>query len=405
MARSKIEIPKKELRYLYLEENLSPVRLADKFNCSERVIYSRLHEYDIPLRRRRERPDITKEKLEKLYIDEELNISDVAEKVSCTKSTVWMKLKQFDINTRTRSEANSGKYEIQISKRELKSLYLDKKLSTSEIAEKFSCSKNTIVKRLHAYNIPFRGERVSIPRDELKNLYVEEKKTTYEIAKRFDCGPNTVLNRLRDYGISVRESGQLKKEDYEVEISEEELRRLYISKEWSISEVAEKFNCSPATIHKRLNRYDIPVRDLSEAHKGQIPYMKGRHHTPEAKRKIRKATIQQLSSGGMKKKDTSIELALEEELERSKINYEKDVPLCNITVVDFYLPKCKIVIYADGDYWHNLPEVKERDKEQNKILKKNGYKVFRFWGREINKSAKECVNKVKRYIKSESKTL
>ena len=73
--------------------------------------------------------------------------------------------------------------------------------------------------------------------------------------------------------------------------------------------------------------------------------------------------------------------------------------MCNITVADFYLPEFNLVIYTDGDYWHNLSLVKNRDEEQNIILRQNGYQVLRFWEHEINRSVGECVNKVKEYIK------
>ena len=59
----------------------------------------------------------------------------------------------------------------------------------------------------------------------------------------------------------------------------------------------------------------------------------------------------------MKRKDTSIELKMERELKRNNIYYQKQVPLCKIAIVDFYLSEQKIVIECDGDYWHNLDGV------------------------------------------------
>jgi len=95
----------------------------------------------------------------------------------------------------------------------------------------------------------------------------------------------------------------------------------------------------------------------------------------------------------MKRTDTSIEIKIENELKRIGLNYIKQFPLCNSTISDFYLPESKVVIYADGDYWHNLPEYKLRDERINKILKSNGYTVYRFWEHEINKSVEECIKK------------
>ena len=86
------------------------------------------------------------------------------------------------------------------------------------------------------------------------------------------------------------------------------------------------------------------------------------------------------------------EVHLEEDVGR--LIHEKDCSL-----VDFYLPDYKVAIYVDGDYWHNLPVVKNRDEKQNRILEENGYQVLRFWEHEIKRSVGECVNKIKEYVK------
>ena len=95
----------------------------------------------------------------------------------------------------------------------------------------------------------------------------------------------------------------------------------------------------------------------------------------------------------MKKKDTKIERLIEDELIKRNMPYTKQVPLLGITVVDFLLPH-DIVIYCDGDYWHNLPEYKQRDANQDLMLSFNGYKVYRFWEHDILKSSNKCINKI-----------
>ena len=95
----------------------------------------------------------------------------------------------------------------------------------------------------------------------------------------------------------------------------------------------------------------------------------------------------------MKKKDTSIELAVENELKRRGIPYLKQVPIKGIALVDFLLPN-KIIIQADGDYWHSRKKNKGKDISQDTELYFKNYKVFRFTETEINKSAKKCINKV-----------
>ena len=113
--------------------------------------------------------------------------------------------------------------------------------------------------------------------------------------------------------------------------------------------------------------------------------------TEESKQKLREYVVNHPCK---KFKDTSIELKIEEELKERDISYKKQFPLCKVARVDFYLPDSKIVIQCDGDYWHNLINVKEKGIKQDKILFENGYKVYRFWEHEINKSPKDCIDTI-----------
>lgn len=48
-------------------------------------------------------------------------------------------------------------------------------------------------------------------------------------------------------------------------------------------------------------------------------------------------------------------------------------------VCDFLVPDCRLVIEVDGDYWHNLPEQKERDRRRDWFLRRHGFSVLRIW--------------------------
>jgi very-short-patch-repair endonuclease len=120
---------------------------------------------------------------------------------------------------------------------------------------------------------------------------------------------------------------------------------------------------------------------LGEAKKGNT-YAKGKHQKPKFFHSNRKF------------EDTDIELIMKKELRRRGIRYKKQVALCMFAPVDFYLPTYKIALQCDGDYWHNLPEQKIRDREHDKVLIENGFIVYRFWGSEIKQDVKGCVNRL-----------
>ena len=133
---------------------------------------------------------------------------------------------------------------------------------------------------------------------------------------------------------------------------------------------------------------------MSEKKRGIKNSFYGKRHLETTKRKMREARIKYLSSGKMKDTDTKIEQKIEKELKRRNIYYQKQVPLCKVTIVDFYLPQTRIVIYCDGDYWHSKEKVKNRDANQDFILTFNRFNVYRFTETQINKSAKKCINKI-----------
>jgi len=83
-------------------------------------------------------------------------------------------------------------------------------------------------------------------------------------------------------------------------------------------------------------------------------------------------------------KETSIELKLEQWLKDNNIQFEKQKRIKNISIVDFFI-KPNICLYADGNYWHNLPNAIKRDRKQEKELKKQNYEVIRLWEKDINK--------------------
>lgn len=56
----------------------------------------------------------------------------------------------------------------------------------------------------------------------------------------------------------------------------------------------------------------------------------------------------------------------------------------NKFLVDAYIPSLNLIIEADGNYWHTLPKIINKDKAENAYLTKCGYKLLRLSEDEIN---------------------
>lgn len=139
----------------------------------------------------------------------------------------------------------------------------------------------------------------------------------------------------------------------------------------------------------------LDVRKKISEKRGHRNFRNGILHSEDTKIKMRKSRLKFMSSGKYKFfKNTSIEILIEEELKKRNIYYIAQVPLCEIAMVDFFIPEIKTVIQCDGDYWHKYPLGLDRDRKQDIVLRYNGFNVYRFWERDIKKSPKECIDKI-----------
>jgi very-short-patch-repair endonuclease len=125
--------------------------------------------------------------------------------------------------------------------------------------------------------------------------------------------------------------------------------------------------------------------------KSLIKSRTGKIASEQTKEKCRINALNTLEKLRNNNKVSKIEKIVELLLIKNDIKFISQKRLINITKADFYLPDKKLVIYCDGDYWHNLPNYIERDKRITKKLLDNGYKVLRFWEKDINSTKGQCV--------------
>lgn len=87
---------------------------------------------------------------------------------------------------------------------------------------------------------------------------------------------------------------------------------------------------------------------------------------------------------------SSLEVKVEAELKRLGVPHE---PQCRVGVfnVDFLLPDTNTVLECDGDYWHALPKVAERDRRKDAWLQAQGFTVVRLTEADIRADVARCV--------------
>ncbi|MGI5062729.1 DNA mismatch endonuclease Vsr [Treponema denticola] len=85
---------------------------------------------------------------------------------------------------------------------------------------------------------------------------------------------------------------------------------------------------------------------------------------------------------------------------------------------DFVFTNLKLAVFVDGEFWHGkdwltkkldhktnqefwIKKIErniERDKEVNEYLKKEGWKILRFWAKDIEQKLPTCIYKIKKVI-------
>ena len=206
---------KDELTQLYITQRLSIAKISDIYNVSAQTIHTYLKKHDIKPRnpseaRLKGKTLPTKESLEQLYITQMLTTKEIANMYNVGSSTISSLLKKYDIKTRDSSSAKLKGKSLP-TKKELEYLYIDKKLTPQEIADRYGVSVSVIRKYVKKYNIPSRSisqahlKGKTLPSImELENLYVKERLSGAEIAKIYGVNESTIHRYLKRCGIGVR---------------------------------------------------------------------------------------------------------------------------------------------------------------------------------------------------------
>jgi DNA mismatch endonuclease Vsr len=141
---------------------------------------------------------------------------------------------------------------------------------------------------------------------------------------------------------------------------------------------------------------------------------------------MKQPTKQQISykMSSIKSKDTTIEKSFGRALWAAGLRYRKHYKKL-VGTPDFILPKYKIAIFCDSAFWHGYKNMKtkrhvfrsnvefwtrkikrniEKDKEVNRQIKKEGWKVLRYWDFQIENSLDRCIENILRVIKQQEQS-
>ncbi len=165
-----------------------------------------------------------------------------------------------------------------ITQEQLTELYIRQGLTIGRVAEKLGRDSGTVSRALKKYDIPIRSqsEMMTGPRPyrlkyplltkfNLKRWYLSQNWSMGQIAAEVGCNNETVRNALIRFDIkrrpvSVAGEGR----------DRETLHELYIVRKWSMNKIADYQGVHDETIRQALMRNGIPIRTKSESGKLKV---------------------------------------------------------------------------------------------------------------------------------------
>ncbi len=343
--------------------------------------------------------------------------------------------------------------------------YFTKCLKLSELAIKYEVSEKTINIWRKELGIPKKGHRnvahprFNPPKEEIERLYTELK-SSKKVGEHYGKDATTILYCLRRYGIPVQKQittigtswnkGLTKNTSEKVRLLSEKGAKSRIgllmgdknpakrpevkakirdamTQTWQNPErrkqFIESFKNRPEIWNKgKTGIYTTEqLKAMSDNRKGSYEQKYGKEKADRIKKILseqRKGKLNPMWNNPVlartTRKDTSIEIKLRRALlDRGHINFSTNKFLHGF-VGDIVFGFEKLVIEADGCYWHGCKQCKpwknieindtrivgniERGKRKDAVLEQNGWIVLRFWEHEINKDVKACVDKIELHL-------
>jgi uncharacterized protein YjcR len=216
--------------------------------------------------------------LREKYHEQGMGVVEISEQLGCSNSTVSRWMKKHDIETcrAAHPKLEDGDW--------LREKYHGEKLSTKEIAELLDCARNTVTRWMDIHDIEARetGQAVRMgwedwepdhvlsDDDLLRELYQEEKKSSEQIASELGFDPVTVRRYLEKYDIDIRDRSEALQihTEREDELGDEEwLREKYIQEKKNMTEISEMLDVSLSTVKLWIERHGIEKRPVSEVNR------------------------------------------------------------------------------------------------------------------------------------------
>ncbi len=153
--------------------------------------------------------------------------------------------------------------------RRIADLYVERGYSTRRVAETVGIDRQRVTKILREQGIalaprgagrrrPLKVEGL-VGEGILRYLYIDRQMSSVDIGRRLGISDRLVRSRLKMWGIETRTRGQFNRFD-RGDVDLDDLRPLYIDKEWAASSVGDELGVSGNIVLRSAHTSGLPVR-------------------------------------------------------------------------------------------------------------------------------------------------
>ena len=199
-----------------------------------------------------------------MYLEQHMTANDIAAALGFSSASINNRLAEFGIRLNGRRNC------LGVPLEEVRQLYSVEGRPMGEIADSFGCSRKVIRRIVAKAGLIKPGSdeakpdhRITLGEDELRELYLVRGQSDMRIAREHGVCNLTVANWRRKYGI---------RRDHQpnyIDLSSDELKRLYVDEKWTMERMAEHFGCGESTVRAHIIRDGLAI-DAPEVAKRRL---------------------------------------------------------------------------------------------------------------------------------------
>ena len=207
----------------------------------------------VPAGQRQTRIDV--DEVRRLYVDERLTTSQIADTLDVSVSGIRSTMDRHGIKTRSNTPLTVTPTELQ--------RHLDHGFSNTEIAAIHGVNTWAVTKRIRDLGLrrPTAAPQYEAPPDEeLKNKYLVEKQTILAIAEHYGTTHSTIRDWLEriDVTIGIDRPGTANRRDRD--LTRDQLKRMYLKEELTAAEIAAQIGVTKKVVLTMLHENGIALR-------------------------------------------------------------------------------------------------------------------------------------------------